>query len=70
MIFETERMLGTVCDGSVPLPPDVPSRAFGAYCGTYSFDGMELITYVDGASTPELFVDQVRHTFTSTARRG
>jgi hypothetical protein len=61
MIFDTERMLGALCDGSVTLPPDIPSRAFGSYCGTYSFDGLELITHVDGASTPELFVDQVRH---------
>ena len=55
---------GHRCSGAnrpVTLPPDVPSRAFGSYCGTYSFDGMELITHVDGASTPELFVDQVRH---------
>jgi hypothetical protein len=61
MIFETERMLGAICDGSGSLPPDARSRAFGSYCGAYSFDGLELRTHVDGASTPELLVDQVRH---------
>jgi hypothetical protein len=61
MIFEAMRMLGAICDGSEKLPPDVASRAFGSYCGTCSFDGLELRTRVDGASTPELLVDQVRH---------
>jgi hypothetical protein len=41
MIFEAERMLGTVCDGTMQLPPDVPSRAFGAYCGTLLVAGFQ-----------------------------
>jgi len=61
MIFEATRMLGAICDGSEKLPPDAPSRAFGSYCGAYTFDGLELRTRVDRASTPELLVDQVRH---------
>jgi hypothetical protein len=61
MVFESQRMLGAICDGGGPLPPDAPSRAFGSYCGSYSFDGVELRTHVDGASTPDLLVDQVRH---------
>jgi Lipocalin-like domain len=61
MIFEAKRMLRAICDGRETLPPDVPSRAFGSYCGTYIFDGLELRTHVAGASTPELLADQVRH---------
>ncbi len=30
MIFEADRMLGAICDGSETLPPDVQSRAFGS----------------------------------------
>jgi hypothetical protein len=35
----------------VALQPDVPARALGAYRGTNSFDGMELITHLNGAAT-------------------
>ena len=61
MVFESDRMLGAVCDGSAALAPGASSRAFGSYCGTYTFDGLELVTKVDGASTPTLLADQVRH---------
>ncbi len=61
MIFDAHRMLGAICDGSETFPPEFQSRAFGSYCGAYSFDGLELRTRVDGASKPELLVDQVRH---------
>ena len=61
VIFETERMLGAICDGRTSGSADPSSRAFIANCGTYSFDGAELVTHADGASQPELIVDQVRN---------
>ena len=61
VIFETERTLGAICDGRTSRSPDPSSRGFIAYCGTYSFDGAVLVTHADGASEPELIVDQVRN---------
>ena len=60
-IFDTERAIATAGDGRVTLPSDVPKRIFAAYCGRYTFDGTELVTHVDGASSPDMFADQVRH---------
>ncbi len=60
-IFDAERAIATAGDGRVTLPSDVPERKFAAYCGRYSFDGTELVTLVDGASSPDMFTDQVRH---------
>ena len=60
VIFEAERMLGAIVDGSASLPPDAPPRIFLAYTGHYRFNGSELITRADDASKPELIVDQVR----------
>lgn len=66
--FEDERMLGAVTDGRVSLPP-TSSRFFIAYTGTYTFDGTELVTRADTASTPDLLVDQIRRIrFESTTR--
>ena len=61
VMFEAERMMGAVIDGSLALPTDVPSRAFAAYSGTYRFDGSELVTSVDSASSPDLAGQQIRH---------
>jgi hypothetical protein len=61
VIFGGERMMVVVGDGRTSLPPDAPPRAFVSYCGKYSFDGTMLVTHVDGASSPDLFRDQVRH---------
>ena len=60
-IFDAERAIATAGDGRVTLPPDVPKRIFAAYCGHYTFDGTELVTHVDGASSSDMFADQVRH---------
>jgi hypothetical protein len=60
VMFEAERMMGAVIDGSLALPTDVPSRAFAAYSGTYRFDGSELVTSVDSASSPDLAGQQTR----------
>lgn len=60
VIFEAERMLGAIADGRTTMPMDAPPRFFVAYTGTYTFDGVELITRADDASKPELVVEQVR----------
>ena len=60
-IFEAERMIVAVTDGRLSLPPDVPSRAFAAYTGRYTFDGTVLVTSVDSASSPDLAGQQIRH---------
>ena len=48
------------CDARETLPPGI-RRAFAAYCGSYTFDGKELVTRVDGASGPDMLENQVRH---------
>lgn len=70
VIFEAERMLAAVADGRALLPPTgTPPRFFIAYTGTYTFDGVELITRADTASAPELLADQIRRIrFESTTR--
>ncbi len=60
VLFEAERMIGTVADGRPAMPPDTPQRAFFSYTGAYQFDGETLITRVDGASSLDGFADQVR----------
>ena len=60
VLFEAERMIGTVADGRPAMPPDTQQRAFFSYTGAYQFDGETLTTRVDGASSPDGFVDQVR----------
>ncbi|WP_233808338.1 lipocalin-like domain-containing protein [Paraburkholderia sp. HP33-1] len=60
VMFEAERMIVAVIDGSSSLPTDI-QRVFAAYSGRYSFDGMELVTSVDGASDPDLVQQQIRH---------
>lgn len=59
-IFDAERMMAMGSDGRTDLPSET-KRAFVAYCGRYTFDGTELVTRVDGASSPEMMEDQVRH---------
>jgi hypothetical protein len=60
-MFEAERMIVAVTDGRLSPPPDVPSRAFIAYSGRYTFDGNALVTTADSASSPDLFGQQIRH---------
>jgi hypothetical protein len=59
-MFDTERGMAMAADSRVNLPPET-KRAFAAYCGRYTFDGTTAVTHVDGASSPEMFEDQVRH---------
>ena len=60
ILFEADRMLGAVVDGRADLPSGIESRFFVAYSGTYRFDGNQLVTQADSASSPSLLVDQVR----------
>ena len=60
-IIDTERIIALGGDGRPTLPPDVMKCAFVAYCGNYTFDGTELVTRVDGASSQEMSEDQIRH---------
>jgi len=54
------RMMSVVCDGSPELPPGI-RREYSSYCGTYTFDGSQLVTRVDAALDPSrIGSDQVR----------
>lgn len=54
------RMVAVLCDGRQALPEGTP-REYNSYCGTWSFDGKQLVTRVDAASDPaRLGSDQVR----------
>ena len=59
-IIDGERIMAMAGDGRTALPTEA-RRAFAAYCGRYTFDGARLVTSVDGASSPEMMEDQVRH---------
>jgi Lipocalin-like domain len=67
-VFGAARGMAMAGDSRANLPPEV-DRAFAAYCGNYTFDGTELTTRVDGASSSDMLVDQVRQIrFDSPAR--
>jgi len=56
-----KRMVAVLCDARSALPADEPEREYGSYCGTYTFDGVTLVTRVDCASDPSrIGTDQVR----------
>jgi hypothetical protein len=67
-IFDAERGMAMGCDSRTTLPPEA-KRAFVAYCGRYTFDGTKLVTHADGASSPKLLEDQVRHIRFDGSRR-
>jgi hypothetical protein len=58
ILYENERMMVVVCDGSTTVSPEAAQRAFISYTGSYQFDGKILVVHVDDASSPDLFVDQ------------
>jgi len=60
LFVEAERIMVIVGDGRITLPPDAPNRAFLAYSGPYTFDGTRYVCQPDGASSPEMFADQIR----------
>lgn len=54
------RMMAVTCDGRTDLPAGT-ERAYSSYIGSYTFDGTQLVTRVDGASDPSrIGSDQVR----------
>lgn len=54
------RMMAVLIDGNPDLPPGA-KREYVSYCGTYTFDGSQLITKVDATSAPErMGTDQIR----------
>lgn len=60
LFIEAERIMVIVGDGRITLPPDVPTHAFVAYSGPYTCDGTRYVCHPDGASSPELFAEQIR----------
>src|SRR5215204_5698838 len=60
IMYEANRVMVVVCDGRQTIPPGAGQRVFISYAGTFDFNGDELVTRVDGASSPEGFADQVR----------
>ena len=68
-LFEADRMLAAVVDGRTEQPPGIEPRFFAAYSGSYRFDGEQLVTQADSASSPSLLADQIRRIrFASTTR--
>jgi len=54
------RMMAVLIDGRPELPDGV-AREYTSYCGSYTYDGKQLITRVDAASDPaRMGTDQVR----------
>lgn len=54
------RMMAVLCDGRRTVP-DSEKREYSSYCGTYAYDGKQLVTRVDAASDPaRMGTDQVR----------
>jgi hypothetical protein len=67
-IIDADRIMAMAGDGRTALPPEA-KRAFAAYCGRYTFDGTKAVTRVDGASSPEMMENQVRHIRFDGSRR-
>ncbi len=54
------RMIAVLCDGRSDLPDGAP-REYNSYCGSYRFDGKQLVTRVDACSDPaRMGTDQIR----------
>jgi hypothetical protein len=60
ILYEADRMIVAVGNGSSNVSREVAQRAFASYTGSYTFDGELLLVRVDGASSPTFSVDQVR----------
>jgi hypothetical protein len=61
IVFNADgRMAVMMIDGRADLPAG-EKREFGGYCGTYTYDGKQLVTHVDCAPDPgRIGSDQVR----------
>lgn len=54
------RMICVLCEGGKE-PVDGQAREYNSYCGSYQFDGKQLITRVDACSNPQwMGSDQIR----------
>jgi hypothetical protein len=54
------RMMAVLCDGRPTLPAG-QVREYNSYCGSYTFDGRQLVTRVDAAKSPDwIGRDEVR----------
>ncbi|MBX6424848.1 MAG: lipocalin-like domain-containing protein [Variibacter sp.] len=61
VMFSAEgRMACVLIDGRPELPPGETTREYTSYCGSYTIEGVTLVTRVDAASDPSRMVDQVR----------
>jgi hypothetical protein len=58
--IEAERIMVIAGDGRITLPPDATERAFVAYIGPHTFDGIKYVCHIDSASSPVMFVGQTR----------
>jgi hypothetical protein len=58
--FGSERMMGAIGDGRGRAGPGEAPRRYFSYTGPYRFDGAQLITEADAASSPDLLSPQVR----------
>ncbi len=55
----TGRMVAVLCEGGTIEPGE--TREYSSYCGTYTFDGVTLVTRVDATAEPSrMGSDQVR----------
>lgn len=54
------RMMAVLCDGN-PEAPEQGPREYNSYCGSYQYDGKQLVTRVDACVKPHYFgSDQTR----------
>jgi hypothetical protein len=60
ILYEADRMIVAVGNGSRNVSREAAQRAFASYTGSYTFDGELLAVRVDGASSPAFSADQVR----------
>ena len=58
--FGKERLMAAIGDGRAPAGPGEAPRLYFSYTGSYRFDGVQLITDVDAASSPNLLSPQAR----------
>jgi hypothetical protein len=58
--FGAERLMAAIGDGRAPAAPGEAPRRYFSYTGSYTFDGAQLITRPDAASSPDLLGPQPR----------
>src|SRR3954452_9640100 len=68
VMFVEDRILVAVTDARPAQEPGPASRKLLSYTGTYRFDGTDIVTATDAASSPDLMVEQVREMRFEAAR--